>query len=334
MASSKWKDYLLKSSLPLELRVAEAMGRSGFWVGGEYPYVRRNEEGRETEFSVDVHAVYELNRGDRQWGQWEVLLECKYATPGVRWVFSPLPQVAEVLIGSIWVTEDLSTHRIIDKTPLLKIDHDLPYCMKGIALHDSGFDPNSVTKGLNQLRYAMPQVVNQGMEGQLSARHDEDLLVLLTTPILVTTADLRILRHDITLNGFHNADNLEDVTTEVDALVAYQPLSPHLKEYASALHFESENDVELGDRVNRLASVLKTKGFEPHLLPSRWHARSSLTMSTERVLVVQFDALESYISRLLEDISAAAESVEHIAIMTYDVWRGGEEISALPAEDA
>lgn len=59
-SNSKWKDALLKTSLPLEHLVAEKLGKQKFDIWGEFSFVRENEHGLETEFSVDLHKNYPL----------------------------------------------------------------------------------------------------------------------------------------------------------------------------------------------------------------------------------------------------------------------------------
>jgi hypothetical protein len=62
----KWKQSLLKSSLPLELLAAKKLGCHGFDVLGEYPFMRANEAGVPTDCSVDILAEMLINtpRGD------------------------------------------------------------------------------------------------------------------------------------------------------------------------------------------------------------------------------------------------------------------------------
>ncbi len=117
--SNKWKDALLKTSLPLEYLVAEKLSRKGFSIRGEYSYTRKNEQGIETEFSVDLHAVDLFKkRSDDHWASLDLLVECKYNHPGVKWVFSPHPKGAVIVTGVITTLEDLCTRRISQSDPI------------------------------------------------------------------------------------------------------------------------------------------------------------------------------------------------------------------------
>ena len=312
------------------------LGDLGFWVGGEYTYLRPNQDGADTEFSVDVHVVKELEIDSERWGGWEVLVECKYSSPGGQWVFLPFPKTTDIIIGSIWVTEDLATRRIRNKEPLLAIDRELEYCMKGIVLHDGGADSNSVTRGQQQLSHAMANLVAQQLSWQLNTWHDDDLSILLTSSLLVTNAPLFVLNHGSTLPDFHDADELESVATQADALVLYRPFSPHMKRYSKELVEDGVDDKSLSGRVDNLYRILEARGYERHLLPYRWHARSAVANASERVIVVNLDALPSVMTTLIENIEEAGHSQEHFATLSYDSSTHQEVITPRPAptEDA
>src|SRR5437773_1986873 len=87
-----WKDALLKSSLPLEQLVSETLESNGFTIGGEYSYVRPNEHNARTEFSIDLHTDDTVMRKSEKVeieARLNLLVECKYCSPGVKWIFSP-----------------------------------------------------------------------------------------------------------------------------------------------------------------------------------------------------------------------------------------------------
>lgn len=75
---NKWKDALLKTSLPLEYLVADKLSKHGFLVVGEFSYSRSNEQGIDTEFSIDLLANKFLEkRKDDAWANLSLLVECK-----------------------------------------------------------------------------------------------------------------------------------------------------------------------------------------------------------------------------------------------------------------
>lgn len=92
---NRWKENLLKSSLPLEQLVSEKLENKNLYISGEYPYIKPNEQDINTEFSIDLHA-YETIRNAYTM-RLHLLIECKYNYPGVKWVFSPHIQTSAEL---------------------------------------------------------------------------------------------------------------------------------------------------------------------------------------------------------------------------------------------
>jgi len=86
-------DNLLKSSLPLEHQVAAIANSCSFFNCGEFSYQRLNEVGQATEFSVDllVSANLPADKYADVSKDISVLIECKYASPSIEWVFLTLP---------------------------------------------------------------------------------------------------------------------------------------------------------------------------------------------------------------------------------------------------
>jgi hypothetical protein len=78
-SNKKWKDFLLKTSMPLEYLVAEKLSELKYGIQCEYNYLRPNETGVPTEFSVDIWAVNNLfKKNFGLWANLNYLIECKY----------------------------------------------------------------------------------------------------------------------------------------------------------------------------------------------------------------------------------------------------------------
>lgn len=329
---NKWKDYLLKSSLPLEQIVSEKLERQGFIGVGEYSYIRLNEHGARTEFSVDLHAFELIPRAEQDeqfWAILNVLIECKYNYPGVKWVFTPHPSESVIVVGCITALDSLCTERLDDEIPwiedpLYMLDNQLPYCNRGIEIHGSGADPNTILRGLNQLRYGLPNLVAQECANQIRTSNDEDLQISFICPILVTTANLYRLKTGIDLEAYQSATSLTDIADEVDALIAYQETGPDLyrycetvakklhKQYPQILHRLDEavalstpaTPAELGGL--KVIPVGTTKpAFDSHIVSER-----------NRILVVRLQALEDVLSTVWEAVRKAEKSLKRIAALS------------------
>lgn len=224
---NKWKDFLLKSSLPLEQLVAQKLGKKGLHVAGEYPYIRPNEQDISTEFSVDLYAYRTIKPSSTEsdcWKRLNLLVECKYNYPGIKWIFSPQTRwnTGVGYIGTFLNGKKHCYHTI---------ERFLPSCTRGIELNNTGFDPNTISHGLNQLRYGMPNLILQKITTNLDKQMPDKPQISLIGLILVTTADLYVLKPDLDLESYYLAENLNDVAEPVSHLVVLQERGPHLQEY-------------------------------------------------------------------------------------------------------
>ena len=119
MSEGKWKDLLLKSSLPLEHVVASKLAELDWLVRGQYSYERKNESGLSVDFSADLQAIKEYTTDSHWIASLEVLIECKYASPGIRWIFLPYAETAELFSGVVKVfdaaaNKRLTNHKFLD----------------------------------------------------------------------------------------------------------------------------------------------------------------------------------------------------------------------------
>jgi len=132
----KWKDALLRSSVPLEYLVARHAHEHGFGVFGEYAYLRQSDVGTEPEFSVDLWVMKSLKLSEEDyWGQLHLLIECKYSYPGLNWVFAPHIDTSVLYVDPISVFDHLCTRQIGDRGPAELIYGHIPLVFKGVELH-------------------------------------------------------------------------------------------------------------------------------------------------------------------------------------------------------
>jgi len=235
--SDKWKDHLLKSSLPLEQLVAEKLIKKNLQIAGEYPYIRPNEQNINTEFSVDLHAYATYAKGGVTSTRLNYLIECKYNYPGVKWVFTPHTNGLGNPLFSYTISHE-ENEILFHLWELSRyIPFYIPICTRGIELHNNGFDPNIIFHGLNQLLYGMPNLIFQEANivkhrsYRVNIGVDESIIYL----ILVTTADLFVLKTNQSLEIYHTAKSLDDIAEKVDVLLVEQELGPNLQQYCEWL---------------------------------------------------------------------------------------------------
>jgi hypothetical protein len=305
----KWKDALLKTSLPLEYLVADMLRKREYFVGGEYSFIRKNEQNVDTEFSVDLRASEVFKKRRDYWAEFNLLIECKYNYPGVKWIFAPHPE--PLSSGGINIFQELSTKQIFDFGPLYRFSEELPSCIKGIELHDSDANLQSIPRGLYQLKYAVLQLALDLIKQQMRMVHDDELLVNFVCPILVTTASLHVFRRKLNLDRFQRASSLENIADQVEALIVYQERKPQIDDYTNKIttdlynqlpelrtRLEQINAVRNIDRIWRRKGYSAVRDFDRHL-----------QSSTESVLVVTYDAFDKVLSKVRKSIIESGQSV-------------------------
>ncbi|MFL5690885.1 MAG: hypothetical protein ACJ795_03700 [Ktedonobacteraceae bacterium] len=278
-----WKDYLLKSSLPLEQIVSEKLDSNHWYIDGEFPYIRPNEQDINTEFSVDLRAfalAESIESGDIDtYASLDLLIECKYNYPGTRWVFSAPPKAENLYNGGIYCLFTQGRHKIFPYP-------DLKACSRGIVLTNTGSDPNSIAHGLNQLRYGMPNLIVDEMRYGRDQTSPSYFICLL----LVTTADLYILKPRQTLETYQVAQSLDDIAERVDALVVSQEIRPSLRQY----FYQRLGSLRKTEFYAKIGKQRQSEPPEPEVNPDDF-----IPEATE-VIVVHLDAFETTINSLLQ----------------------------------
>lgn len=340
-ANKKWKDALLKTSLPLEYLVAELLSDFRFGIHGEYHYLRPNEQGVPTEFSIDIWAVNHLFKKNRRiWGGLNYLIECKYCHPGVKWLFAPhIKSDTEHLFegSTIYVLDKLCTRQIFDKRPIWNLAKKFPICFKGVELHQKDATPQNIERGRSQLRYGTPRLAIHLSETQMMNFHDEDLYLEFICPMLVTTAELFVLKNGLGLHDFGNVNELSQIASEVPALILTNPYSHLFVDYADKmiknLHSKSP---AIKERLEQLDGILKKKTGANEDHPSAWASVSfdfDIREISQKILVVNYNELEAIHKLLRRTVVRSGRSLTQIGILEKDISKRKTWISEYSADE-
>ncbi|MBW3623805.1 MAG: hypothetical protein KY468_10410 [Armatimonadetes bacterium] len=308
---NKWKDFLLKSSLPLEMLVSDELLVQGYYTWGEYAYLRKNEDAREVEFSIDVFAGREFEENGLHWGTLNILVECKYNHPSVRWVFNPLPYISSEK-NYVSIIDDLSFEQI-QRKPFFESLPSFDYCASGIELNSNGFDPNTITRGLSQLRYCLPNLLSDEALKIARAYNDKDQYISFICPMLVTTAPLYLMKSGLTLEDFRNASSLTDVAEEKQVLLSYQKQSLQLDEYSEkAKEHLLKRSPNLISRLRELFPLKYPYSPLPPELLFSYHFSSV----TRKILIVNFNSLGDVLHKLKECVFESGKTRSRISGFT------------------
>jgi len=295
--NNRWKTGLLKTGLPLEYVTSNILNKIGHEIFGEYPYIRPNESKELKEFSVDLRTWKCLDDEDKLI-IFSMLVECKYRQPGTSWVFSPYPSET-VSIGILNSTEDLVPVRI-GSNAVWKFEESVGYCISGVELtNDGNGNTNGAKHGVFQLRFAMPVFVKDDYESALEYTYNDGRFIDLSCAILVTTADIRVIKPKLSLNDFNLADDLNDVTELKEAIILNERAGPQLQEFSDSLADEFLlKHPELVQRLLDIDKVLIGKEWKTRSAPDIDTIKRSFGYSAERILIVNEKFLEKTIKNL------------------------------------
>ena len=317
--SSKWKDALLKSGLPLEHIVADYLVKENFEITGQYSYLRPNELGISTEFSIDIFAFKFISnpKNEDDYIELQILVECKYSHKSVKWVFYPHPGESSLVYGYIHCLDELSTRKIIDKTFLDSFEKNKYACIKGIALHSNDTNNQTIDRGLNQLRFAVPNIVEKSLKEQYLSFHNSEAHIKITCPILITTAPIYVLNPNLSLENIYKADLIDEIAEKVGSILIYQDNSPHLSEYSeSRLRNLSTKYVGIYDRAEKLSSFFSSDNY--YSRDAKYRLDESLFRASERILVTTLENLENEITEIISSITNSFPNIKYYADLSYD----------------
>ena len=296
-SSSKWKTGLLKTGLPLEYVTARSLSERGHSIFGEYPYTRPDESGKPIEFFVDIRTYKSLSFGGHLIVL-SMLVECKYRQPGTTWVFAPLP-ADTYPIGLVQSTEDISPIRLNDKA-LWDFEKQTGYCVSGVELTSDGSGNTSGTKhGIFQLKYAMLHLIANSMGHNYEECVYDGNHIDISCPIIVTTADLRLIKPGLSLEDFRQANELSEVTDAKDALILNERPGPQLQTFAVGIGNQfTGSHPSLFERLKALDRVLVGPEWEKRYAPDLDTIRRVFEHSVERVLVINYESLDLVLDKL------------------------------------
>jgi hypothetical protein len=323
----QWKDALLKTSVPLEYLVAEELSNLKCGIQGEYHYIRPNEEGISTEFSVDIWAVTHLFKKDiGMWANLNFLIECKYCYPGIKWLFAPLTKTDTERLsepGIVHIFDDLCTRQVMDKRPLWNLSNRFHKCFKGVELHSNDAIVQNIERGRSQLTYAMPRLAIHLSESNMIPFHDEDLHISFISPILVTTSDLYVLKKGLKLDDFKNANTPEEISSQVFALILTDPYSHLFNDYAdnliSDMHVKKPKIKERLEQLQPLKN--KLTGEDNSIIPASFSFDWNIRESSRRILIVNYNHLEEIYKLLRQTVVKAGKSLKQVGILQRDVLK-------------
>lgn len=256
-SNTKWKEFLLKSGLPLEYEIQELLRQNKYWGQFEFSYVRRNENDILNEFSCDINASKHGAGAPYPNHFVQLLIECKYRHESTNWIFTPEDYHNEADIRPDSYLHSNSSFAKSNKFIFGSVfEEQFPACGKGIEVTNNGQNPKSIHQATKQLGYGMMIKVLEGMGNQMKYKDHRDT-VQYTIPIIVTTANLYRLEKNVTIKHIKNAENIEDIAKKEDCIFLQSNIGEDLKKHNRGLVKEFIKNIgktKLEERFNEIGS--------------------------------------------------------------------------------
>lgn len=316
MSKKNWRSGFLSSSYPLEFDIAKILVKNNVSVEPDYCY-ERVDAGQAKDFSVDLSGslYFPTSNPNKVQASLNILVECKYRTPNMIWVFLPDVNRLELSIGlfsrTVRVIDEFSYCRVA-KQPIYSFEYDLSSCYKGteIDISKGEVHDSELRHGISQLQYALPRFITDEILLQVSS-NEEDITPFFVLPILITTAELHVLKKGSSLKLIESTDNLDELTEKVPYLTLISSLSPSFLENAKR-EFERLRVVASYATVSNIEKRIRASGTSV----SRRNLPSTIckSLSTGNIceirdycsqfVVCSSDAFQSMLDRLKETIRA------------------------------
>lgn len=269
MTKKEWKKGFLSSGFPLEFETAKILVKNRFMFEPDYCY-ERVETGQMKDFSIDLYGnlLFPTSNPVKITAGLELLIECKYRTPNKIWLFLPDVSIPDLPLGhgfTIKAIDQFSFCRVLD-SPLYLFSVSMPLCYKGTEFdlsNNTTYD-SEIRRGISQLQYALPRLITMNIVRQVSS-HPEEMFPFFVLPVLVTTAELRVLRRGTTLAKVEETHILEDITKKVPYLTLFNSFGEdfvahaerQFKELANIGKYENVVDIEKRLRKSEIYKNIK-----------------------------------------------------------------------------
>jgi hypothetical protein len=230
-----WKDFLLSSGIPFEHTVKKLYNDLGCFPIDEFSYRRKNESGIDTFFSIDICATCYFPGDIRL----DFLTECKYRHDSVRWVFTPdeYGESSAHLNNELVIGIDQYLNKRLDRGKIEELLSEYNVSNSGIEITPDSKNESGIKEGIYQLGYSViHKIANDIQRDVITFRNGKEVEnISLYIPILVTTAELWLLKKGVTIAEIKQADNIEDVCEKTDLVIYHSEPGDELKKYNQSI---------------------------------------------------------------------------------------------------
>lgn len=301
-------ETLLKSGIPLEYAVNKLLEKFGCFVEPDFTFFRG-----EKEFSVDTsaHLIYNAPKKKRISFWLDLLIECKYNSPGHKWIFFSFGRTGTREVDKresiILPFREQSGYIRKKPNPINKFLKDFiketPVAWKGTDLFKKESYPKTIKEGLYQLKFSFIKK----LMGQVSFRYPVQVIPnreFLIIPILLTNNPLYIFRGKLSLENIEKGEKLH--LQRVKWLMLYSTLDSENKNHNTNFFIKEFKRIqEFAKKISGIFAE-KEEDFQKQVA---WFQKNSLPAIYEKVKfypkiiwVIQHKHLESFLKNLYKEL--------------------------------
>ncbi|MES2726865.1 MAG: hypothetical protein V4643_07170 [Bacteroidota bacterium] len=319
--TKKWKSRLLSSSIPLEYEIGKMLSDMNFSVSFDYTYYRQ-EGGAKKEFSTDIkgYFLFPIGAENNLDASLTSLIECKYREEGKKWLFLRdvnKPETSIIDFGyTIKSLSEFSTVKNRDEL-IGSFENKFESALKGVEVSlTSGevFDKD-IRHGISQLKYALPYLVKNNIETNVFG-HLVDTLPSYLISILVTNADLYILKENFSIDMLKKVEELEELANKVPYLICNSDIGPDFTDHHKEIFKDFFSNCKEGENLEIFEAFQKTKIRKYGLYDSPFRTCSNLEQSFYYALkkyysqhfVCSFDHFPELMKQILKLLSRVTKT--------------------------
>lgn len=319
--SGKWKPKLLSSSLPLEFEVGKILVDNGFSVHSDYSY-HRVSDGKEAEFSVDVRGIRLISapRGAQRGCTFDLLVECKYRTRQMMWLFirELNPHYSSVGEYDILRGIDAFSPWFLTEQAWWTTQSSLPTCYKGVEIDLSSghVEPAELRHGIMQLQCAIPSLIRSRLDAPATSLGVTDNTPFFFSTILLTNAPLIVASRRFAPETIESAKTIAELGEQVNCLILRTPPSQDVFRHAQR-QFAGFAQVATRKGIKAAEEHRKTQGVHAWELPSSMAERLQTSGDEIEALTDITCTLVCslpYLDFLVKQLSTIAERVGSAAV--------------------
>lgn len=296
----KFQEWLLHSGLPLEASILKILLKKGFEDSGEVEFRRDGKI-----FSSDIGAYHYRNLSEEEPRSLVVnlIVESKYKSKDKAhsWVFVKFSGEEDNLrhearneffddMISLDLSKKLDLHKLHFKFSTLETAN------KGVDIFPGGVEPNVIREAVTQatlgaisVHFGMIRdIITLYQIGDLGLDTIGDPLVALTIPIIVTNADIYLVKKEIDLKDIEEIDDVEKLVTTQKGIALINHEYSLSREYCE--NFIKENPIDIPKEIKNL--IQKNRSFI-NSLPFK-------SIHPGIVYIINFKYLEEFLDELRE----------------------------------